>query len=57
MTRSSTGPGAGDGTEYESLVERTELVEDVRMAEAEIAAGQGLAHSKARTAVMTRLRP
>ena len=32
---------------YEALVERAELAEDVHLAERQIAAGQGVAHSKA----------
>ncbi len=41
---------------YEALVERAELAEDVRTAEAQIAAGEGIAHGKARTLVLARLR-
>jgi len=41
---------------YEALIERAELAEDVRAAESEIAAGQGVAHSKARALVLARLR-
>jgi hypothetical protein len=32
------------------------LLDDVRVAEAEVAAGRGVAHSKARAAVLARLR-
>ena len=41
---------------YEALVERAELAEDVRTAEAQIAAGQGIAHGKAQALVLARLR-
>ena len=46
-----------DAGEYEALVERAELPEDVRAAEAEIEAGRGLAHARAKAAVLARLRP
>jgi len=45
-----------DAGEYEALLDRAQLLEDVRIAEAEIAAGRGLAHSRARAAVLARLR-
>jgi antitoxin YefM len=41
---------------YEALVERAELAEDVRTAEAQVAAGHGIAHGKARALVFARLR-
>ena len=41
---------------YEALVERAELAEDVRTAEAQIAAGQGVPHGKARAQILARLR-
>jgi len=41
---------------YEALVERAELAEDVRVAEAQLAAGLGTAHGKAQSLVLTRLR-
>lgn len=41
---------------YEALVERAELAEDVRAAEAQIAAGEGVAHGKAQALVLARLR-
>ena len=41
---------------YEALVERAELAEDVRTAEAQIAAGQGIAHGRARALVLARVR-
>jgi prevent-host-death family protein len=45
-----------NAAEYEALVDRAELLEDVRVAEAEIEAGRGVAHGKARAAVLARLR-
>ncbi len=42
--------------EYEALLERAELLEDVRVAETEVAAGHALSHSKAKGAVLARLR-
>ncbi len=45
-----------DAAEYEALLERAELLDDVRIAEAEAAAGEGVAHSKAKAAVLARLR-
>lgn len=45
-----------DAAEYEALVERAELFEDVRVAEAEIEAGRGLAHGRAKAAVLAHLR-
>lgn len=45
-----------DAGEYEALVERAELLEDVRAAEAEIEAGRGLAQGRAKAAVLARLR-
>lgn len=44
-----------DAGEYEALLERAELLEDIRIAEAEVAAGRGSAHSKAKAAVLKRL--
>jgi prevent-host-death family protein len=41
---------------YEGLIERAELAEDVRTAEAQVAAGQGIAHGKALALVQARLR-
>lgn len=41
---------------YEALVERAELAEDVRTAEAQIAAEEGIAHGNARALVLARLR-
>ena len=41
---------------YEALLERVELAEDVRTADAQIAAGKGVAHGKAQALVLARLR-
>ena len=41
--------------EYEALIERAEIIEDVRTAEAQIAAGKGVAHGKALARVRGRL--
>jgi hypothetical protein len=38
------------------LLDRAEILEDVRVAESEIDAGKGVAHSKAKVAVLARLR-
>lgn len=40
-----------DAAEYEALLDRAELLDDVRVAEDEVAAGRGLPHSKAKAAV------
>lgn len=45
-----------DAAEYEALLDRAELLDDVRVAEDEVAAGRGLAHSKAKAAVLARIR-
>jgi prevent-host-death family protein len=45
-----------DAGEYEALVDRAELLDDVRVAEAEIAAGKGVAHSRAKLSVLGALR-
>ena len=45
-----------DITEYERLVERAELLEDISVAEAEIAAGEGVEHEQAKQQVLSRLR-
>ncbi|HEY5489575.1 MAG TPA: type II toxin-antitoxin system Phd/YefM family antitoxin [Gemmatimonadaceae bacterium] len=44
-----------DPGEYEALLDRAELLEDIRIAEAEVAGGRGIAHSKAKAAVLGRL--
>lgn len=41
--------------EYEALIERAEVANDVRTAEAQIATGQGIAHGRALAAVRARL--
>ena len=41
---------------YEALLERVELAEDVRTADAQIAADKGVAHGKAQALVLARLR-
>jgi antitoxin YefM len=41
-------------TEYERLVERAELLEDVRVAEAQVARGEGIEHDEARDLVVRR---
>ena len=40
---------------YEDLLEEVELLRDVRAAEAEIAAGQGVAHRRAKAQVLARV--
>jgi len=45
-----------DAAEYEALLDRAELLDDVRVAEAEVADRKGKAHSKAKAAVLARLR-
>ncbi len=45
-----------DAGECEALVDRAELLEDVRVAEAEIAAGKGVSQSRAKAAVLGALR-
>jgi prevent-host-death family protein len=40
---------------YEALIDRLELQEDVRAAEAQVAAGAGVAHGKAQAALRARL--
>jgi prevent-host-death family protein len=45
-----------DAGEYESLVDRAELVDDVRAAEAEIAAGKGVSHRRAKVTVVEAIR-
>ena len=41
-----------DAGEYEALVDRAEFLEDVRVAEAEIAAGKRVSHRRAKAAVL-----
>jgi prevent-host-death family protein len=45
-----------DMAAYEELVEELELLRDVQRAEKELASGRSLAHSKARSRVLSRLR-
>jgi antitoxin YefM len=45
-----------DVAEYERLVEREEVLEDIRIAEAQIARGEGVEHDEAREQVLARLR-
>jgi antitoxin YefM len=40
---------------YEQLVERAEIAEDIRVAEAQLEQGEGLAHDAARKHVLSRL--
>jgi antitoxin YefM len=44
-----------DIAEYERLVERYELAEDVRTAEAQLERGEGVDHAAAKNAVLNRL--
>ena len=41
---------------YEALVEELELLRDIQIAETEVAAGKGVAHSKARARLLKRRR-
>ena len=41
---------------YEALVERAELLEDIRVAEEEIKAGKGIPHSKIKEELMARFK-
>lgn len=45
-----------DAGEYEAMLDRAELLEDVRVAEMEIAGGNGISHAKAKAAILSRLR-
>jgi antitoxin YefM len=45
-----------DIAEYERLVERAELLEDVTTAEEQIAAGEGVDHEDAKQQILSRLR-
>jgi prevent-host-death family protein len=45
-----------NAAEYDALVDRAELLDDVRAAEAELEAGHGVGHGKAKAAVLARLR-
>jgi antitoxin YefM len=44
-----------DITEYERLVERAELLEDIAIAEVQIAAGERLDHEEAKQQVLNRI--
>jgi prevent-host-death family protein len=44
-----------DVAEYERLLEELELARDVRIAESQLAEGQGLGHEEARDRVLARL--
>ena len=45
-----------DVGEYERLVERAEVLEDIRVAEEQIARGEGVEHEDAKQQVLARLR-
>jgi antitoxin YefM len=45
-----------DVAEYERLVERAELLEDIRTAEGQLSRGEGVDHDQARDEVRSRLR-
>ncbi len=45
-----------DAAEYEALLDRAALLEDIRVAETEVAEGKGVPHGKARATVLRRLR-
>jgi len=45
-----------DIAEYERLVERAELLEDIATAEEQIAAGEGIGHEEAKQQILSRLR-
>lgn len=45
-----------DASEYEALLERAELLDDVRVAEDEVAASRGMAPARAKAAVLARIR-
>ena len=45
-----------DAGEYEALVDRAELLDDVRVAESEIAEGKGVTHGRAKSAVLAALK-
>jgi antitoxin YefM len=43
-------------SQYEALVDELELLRDVRKAEKQLDAGRGIAHAKARSKILSRLR-
>lgn len=45
-----------DIAEYERLVERVELLEDIRTAEEQLARGEGVEHQDAKAQVLSRLK-
>lgn len=45
-----------DVAEYERLVERAEVLEDIRVAEEQIARGEGVEHDEAKRQVLARFR-
>ena len=45
-----------DAGEYEALLDRAELLDDVRVAESEIAQGKGVTHRRAKSAVLAALK-
>lgn len=45
-----------DVGEYEALIEQIELLQDIHTAEEEVAKGEGIAHAKAKSHVLARLR-
>jgi len=44
-----------DVAEYENLLEKTEVLDDIRAAEAQIAQGQGTSHKTAKKQVLERI--
>jgi antitoxin YefM len=44
-----------DVAEYERLLERAELLSDVRTAEAQLARGEGVAHEEAKQQILSRI--
>ena len=45
-----------DIDEYESIMERVELLEDIQMSETQIEKGKGIEHEKAKAQVLKRVR-
>ncbi|MGH2372189.1 MAG: type II toxin-antitoxin system Phd/YefM family antitoxin [bacterium] len=45
-----------DAADYEALIDRLELLQDVRQAERQLAQGQSVSHSRAKAAVLAHLR-
>lgn len=45
-----------DARDYEALIDRLEVLQDVRMAERQLMRGQSISHSKAKAAVLAHLR-